>query len=125
MYTLDTKLENDVLSSNELFIDSTGHQVKLGQTEIELTLTEFGLLLLLMRKKGKVVSRTELLQKLWGSDKGINGRTLDVHICRLRKDRIKPTPARTLGLNKRAWIQAEGMSIVTSCNKINVNVTWA
>lgn len=74
---------------NDLYIDPLYHQVKLGEIEIDLTLTEFYLLLLLARKKGQVVSRRELLEQIWGYSGLESDHTLYVHMCRLRK-KIEP-----------------------------------
>ena len=76
---------------NDLYIDPMYHQVKLGEIEINLTLTEFYLLLLLARKLGRVVSRHELLEQIWGHGGLESDRTLYVHMCRLRK-KIEPDP---------------------------------
>ena len=76
---------------NDLYIDPLYHQVKLGETQIDLTLTEFYLLLLLARKLGRVVSRRELLEQIWGYGGLESDRTLYVHMCRLRK-KIEPDP---------------------------------
>ena len=76
---------------NDLYIDPLYHQVKLGEIQIDLTLTEFYLLLLLARKMGRVVSRRELLEQIWGHGGLKSDHTLYVHMCRLRK-KIEPDP---------------------------------
>ena len=78
---------------DDLYVDSAGHQVKIGQNEIELTLKEFDLLLFLIRKRGKVVRRSELLETLWGQSQLYDERIINVHMCRLRK-KIEPDPHR-------------------------------
>jgi DNA-binding response OmpR family regulator len=76
---------------NDLYIDPTHHQVKLRETEVNLTLTEFYLLLVLARKVGHVVSRRELLEQIRGYSNLRSDHTLYVHMCRLRK-KIEPDP---------------------------------
>src|SRR5437588_12765675 len=53
--------------------------------EVALTLTEFNLLSLLASQAGQVVSRGELLRKVWGYEVEIETRTVDAHVYRLRK----------------------------------------
>ena len=76
---------NATITIDDLYIDPEGYQVKVGQTEVKLTLKEFELLLLLARRKGKVVSRQELIDRLWGNAHLDSDRTIDVHVCRLRR----------------------------------------
>ncbi len=52
--------------------------------EIELTKTEFDILTILCNKRGWVFSREQLLDKLWGDEKFVIDRTIDVHIKHLR-----------------------------------------
>lgn len=62
-------------------------------TPLELTAREFKILKLFVENPGKVISRKEFLDKVWGYDIPPNTRTVDNHIARLRK-RIEPDPAR-------------------------------
>ena len=67
-----------------LTVDHSGHQVKLGAREVGLTPTEYRLLTALLSHPGKVLSRQELAQMLWGDqDRGADQR-LQVHVYRLR-----------------------------------------
>ena len=75
----------------DILIDTSRHLVKIGPDEVDLTLKEFNLLLFFVKKKGMVVSRSELLNKVWGSSTTDAERTVDIHICRLRK-KIEPNP---------------------------------
>ena len=54
-------------------------------TEIELAKKEFELLCLLVSKPGKVFSREEIFNKVWGTDVIVGNRTIDVHIRKLRE----------------------------------------
>jgi DNA-binding response OmpR family regulator len=92
MCAMGMELEGS-FSLNDLWIDSARHEVRIGQNEIELTLKEFNVLLLLARNKGKVVRRSELLQTLWGPNQPDADRVINVHMCRLRK-KIEADPHR-------------------------------
>ena len=93
MYSSETQLKQQTLLLNDLYIDTVGHQVKLGQTEIDLTVKEFDLLCLFVRKKGMVVRHSELLRTLSVSDQIGGDGIIRVHICRLRK-KIEAEPHR-------------------------------
>ena len=68
-----------------LTIDPTGHRVQVGREEIELTATEFRLLLTLAERRGRVQSREELLNVVWGYEHSGYRRTVDTHVRRLRE----------------------------------------
>jgi DNA-binding response OmpR family regulator len=89
----DKTAKQEAFLLNDLYIDPIGYQVKLGQTEIDLTLKEFDLLYLFVRNRGKVVRRAEVLQTISTSAKPDCDRTINVNICRLRK-KIEVDPHR-------------------------------
>lgn len=68
-----------------LAIDPTAHQVAVAGRLIELTATEFRLLHTLAQRRGRVQSRDELLEVVWGYQYSGYGRTVDTHIRRLRE----------------------------------------
>ena len=68
-----------------LDIDSVRHLVKVKDQAITLTATEFKLLELLARRRGRVQTRDRLLQDVWGYDNPIDTRTVDTHMRRLRE----------------------------------------
>lgn len=68
-----------------LAIDITAHQVLVEGRQVELTATEFRLLHTLVRRRGRVQSRDELLEVVWGYQYRGYGRTVDTHIRRLRE----------------------------------------
>ncbi len=74
-----------VLSVNDITLDREAHRVTRGGREIRLGPTEFRLLEFLMESPGRVFSRTQLLDGVWGNDVYVDERTVDVHIGRLRK----------------------------------------
>ncbi len=73
------------LQIGELEIDVPGHEVRLAGKAITLTATEFKLLELLARRRGKVQTRERLLHDVWGYDNPIESRTVDTHMRRLRE----------------------------------------
>src|SRR5271163_2151679 len=74
-----------VLRSGELELDRTRCYVRRGNDELTLTATEFRLLEFLMSRPGVVFSREQLLDAVWGQDRAITDRTVDVYILRLRQ----------------------------------------
>jgi two-component system phosphate regulon response regulator PhoB len=74
----------DVVSIGNLSIDRGAHRVSVDGTEIELTRTEFRLLLLLAERKGRVQGRSQLLERVWDAAPDIQTRTVDMHVQRLR-----------------------------------------
>ncbi len=73
------------ISVGDITLDIESKNVKVAGTDVQLTKTEFQLLLLMAKKPEKSFSREELLSKVWGSDVFVESRTVDVHIARLRK----------------------------------------
>jgi DNA-binding response OmpR family regulator len=69
----------------EIEIDVPTHVVKISGQEITLTLTEFNLLEILAKRRGRVQSRERLLQDVWGYENPIDSRTVDTHMRRLRE----------------------------------------
>ena len=78
-------LADDRVRHGDLVIDRAAHRVKRGAREVHLGPTEFRLLDYLMQHPGRVFSREQLLDAVWGSDVYVEARTVDVHIGRLRK----------------------------------------
>jgi two-component system phosphate regulon response regulator PhoB len=73
--------------TGDLLLDEGRHQVAVGGRPVELTAKEFGLLAALVRANGRVLSRDQLLEGVWGyaAAAEIESRTVDVHIRRLRE----------------------------------------
>ena len=78
-------LAEDRVRCGDIIIDRVAHRVKRDGSEIHLGPTEFRLLDYLMQHPGRVFSREQLLDAVWGSDVYVEARTVDVHIGRLRK----------------------------------------
>ena len=78
-------LADDRVTCGDIVMDRVAHRVKRGGAEVHLGPTEFRLLDHLMQHPGRVFSREQLLDAVWGSDVYVEARTVDVHIGRLRK----------------------------------------
>lgn len=78
-------LADDKVSCGDIVVDRVAHRVKRGQREVHLGPTEFRILDHLIQHPGRVFSREQLLDAVWGSDVYVEARTVDVHIGRLRK----------------------------------------
>ena len=92
-------LAEDNIRHGDLVIDRAAHRVRRGAREVRLGPTEFRLLDYLMQHPGRVFSREQLLDAVWGSDVYVEARTVDVHIGRLRKalnDGFDDDPIRTV-----------------------------
>jgi two-component system alkaline phosphatase synthesis response regulator PhoP len=76
---------SDVLESGDLRVDVSGRTVSRAGDPLVLTPREFDLLVFLVRHPGRVLSREELLRKVWGYDYVGETRTVDVHVRRLRQ----------------------------------------
>ncbi|WP_170786774.1 phosphate regulon transcriptional regulator PhoB [Ruegeria lacuscaerulensis] len=73
------------LEFDDIILDSETHKVSRGSKPLKLGPTEFRLLSTFMEKPGRVWSREQLLDRVWGRDIYVDTRTVDVHIGRLRK----------------------------------------
>jgi len=78
-------LAEDRVRQGDIIIDRVAHRVKRGGEEVHLGPTEFRLLDHFMQHPGRVFSREQLLNAVWGSDVYVETRTVDVHIGRLRR----------------------------------------
>jgi two-component system, OmpR family, phosphate regulon response regulator PhoB len=78
-------LVGDVVTAGEIRMDRANHRVRRAERDIHLGPTEYRILDRLMQHPGRVFSREQLLDIVWGSDVYVEARTVDVHIGRLRK----------------------------------------
>ncbi len=76
---------NSVIKVGNLIIDREAYKVIKNKKEINLPRKEFELLSLLASKPGKVFKREDILEKVWGNEVIVGGRTIDVHIRKLRE----------------------------------------
>jgi len=79
----------DTLQRGDVVLDRAAHRVMRRTREVRLGPTEFKLLEFFMENAGRVLSRQQLLDGVWGRDAFIDGRTVDVHVGRLRKALIR------------------------------------
>jgi two-component system phosphate regulon response regulator PhoB len=80
---------SDVLTSDNIVLDRDAHRVKRGSREVRLGPTEYRLLEAFMECSGRVLSRGQLLDRVWGQASEVNERTVDVHVGRLRRALIR------------------------------------
>jgi two-component system, OmpR family, phosphate regulon response regulator PhoB len=77
-------VQSDVLKVGAVHIDRAAHEVRVDGDLIELTPTEYKLLLKLAERRGRVLARTLLLETVWDAAPDIQTRTVDMHVQRLR-----------------------------------------
>lgn len=77
--------ESGALEYGQLAIDLDKYQVRLKGKKLDLPRKEFELLTLLSSRPGKVFNRDEILDRIWGNEVVVGGRTIDVHIRKLRE----------------------------------------
>ncbi|WP_295786849.1 response regulator transcription factor [uncultured Microbacterium sp.] len=85
-------LDDRVLSGGRVVLDIDRHTVAVDGGEISIPLKEFELLEVLMRNAGRVLTRGQLIDRVWGTDYFGDTKTLDVHIKRIRS-RIEQNPS--------------------------------
>ena len=95
--TVADEEEDRVLSGGRVTLDLDRHTVAVDGREISMPLKEFELLELLMRNAGRVLTRGQLIDRVWGSDYFGDTKTLDVHVKRIRS-RIEPVPSAPVSL---------------------------
>ena len=83
------QLVSETLQRGDIVLDRAAHRVTRRAREVRLGPTEFKLLQFFMENAGRVLSRQQLLDGVWGRDAFIDGRTVDVHVGRLRKALVR------------------------------------
>ncbi|MEM7185569.1 MAG: response regulator transcription factor [Bacteroidota bacterium] len=81
----DVELSDSNITAGNLVINREQYKVQRGKEELILPRKEFELLALLASKPGKVFKRDEILDRVWGNEVVVGGRTIDVHIRKLRE----------------------------------------
>jgi two-component system alkaline phosphatase synthesis response regulator PhoP len=84
--------EADVYRFGEVTVDATSQRVTRVGEQVALTHREFTLLVALLRRRGAVVSRQDLLREVWGHRSAVMSRTVDTHIAELRR-KLEADPA--------------------------------
>jgi two-component system response regulator RegX3 len=85
--------DDEVLRVGDVALDAERHEVWIRGDLVKLPLKEFELLTLLLDNAGRVLTRDQLIDRVWGSDYVGDTKTLDVHIKRLRS-RVEDDPSR-------------------------------
>ena len=88
----DVELLPDVVESAGVRMDVERHEVSVNGERVKLALKEFELLEMLLRNSGRVLTRGQLIDRVWGSDYVGDTKTLDVHVKRLRS-KVEPDPS--------------------------------
>ena len=88
----ENEIENGIITIGSIRLDIDRHQMSVNSVAVALPLKEFELLEFLMRNSGRVLTRSQLIDRVWGSDYFGDTKTLDVHIKRLRA-KIEVDPA--------------------------------
>ena len=101
--TDDSDLDDGVLTAGPVRMDVDKHQVTVDGREIAMPLKEFELLELLLRNAGRVLTRGQLIDRVWGADYFGDTKTLDVHVKRIRS-KIEPDPS-----NPRMLVTVRGL----------------
>lgn len=91
---------NETIDYKGLSIDTEKKEVSIDNEGIKLTKTEFELILLFLQNKNRIMSRADIMQKVWGDDVYVTDRTVDVNIARLRK---KISPYGSLIVTKQSY----------------------
>ncbi|OYN84698.1 response regulator transcription factor [Parenemella sanctibonifatiensis] len=89
----DVELIPDVIEAGGVRMDVERHEVSVAGEPVRLALKEFELLEMLLRNSGRVMTRGQLIDRIWGADYVGDTKTLDVHIKRLRA-KIEENPSR-------------------------------
>ncbi len=85
MRRIRPSLAEDIVTVGDIEMDRAAHRVRRNGKEVHLGPTEYKLLDHLIQHPGRVFSREQLLDAVWGSDVYVEARTVDVHVGRLRK----------------------------------------
>lgn len=99
----DVELLPDVIEAGGVRMDVERHQVQVDGQDVKLALKEFELLEMLLRNAGRVMTRGQLIDRIWGADYVGDTKTLDVHVKRLR-GKIETDPA-----NPRLLVTVRGL----------------
>ena len=99
----DVELVPDVVEAAGVRMDVERHEVSVRGARVKLALKEFELLEILLRNAGRVMTRSQLIDRVWGADFVGDTKTLDVHVKRLRT-KIEPDPG-----NPRFLVTVRGL----------------
>jgi two-component system response regulator MtrA len=92
---VDNVADDDALRVRDLIVDVAGHRARRGDTELDLSTTEFKLLVELARHPGQVLTREVLLERVWRTDYLGDSRLVDMAVKRLRDKLQEDSPGTT------------------------------
>jgi len=98
---------DSIFRIEDLTVDLGRRTVAIGQREVELSPLEFDLLAALVRRAGRVVTRSELLKEVWGYHSLVESRTVDTHVAKLRS-KIEPARTRIVTVRKKGYRMEAG-----------------
>ena len=110
-------LAEDTVVRGPLALDRSAHRVTREGEEVHLGPTEFRLLDFFMQNPGRVFSREQLLDAVWGSDVYVEARTVDVHIGRLRKALSRGAP----GFDPIRTVRSAGYALEVDRRKVGAD----
>lgn len=93
----EAELNPEVMEVGDVRMDIDRHEVTVANKPVKLALKEFELLELLLRNAGRVMTRNQLIDRVWGMDYVGDTKTLDVHVKRLRS-KIEEDPSNPVNL---------------------------
>jgi DNA-binding response OmpR family regulator len=88
--------DTDVVRVGRVSLDRKSRRVSVDEADIPLTATEFDLLAYLMARPGRVITRDQLLEEVWGYAAVVGTRTVDVHVAQVRAKLGDASPIRTV-----------------------------
>ena len=93
--------------AGDLAVDATARTVRRGDQEVALSPREFEILLLLARNAGRVVSRLEILERVWGGEVDLRSNAIDVHVAALRAKLDRPFARHAISTCRGAGFRLE------------------
>ncbi|MBV8585956.1 MAG: response regulator transcription factor, partial [Verrucomicrobia bacterium] len=92
-----------VLIVDDFRLDKNHFEISYRGKRLDLTTTEFKLLVAMVEKRGRILSRDVLLQEVWGYENAIDTRTVDTHVRRLR-DKLGPAAERIVTIRGEGYL---------------------
>jgi DNA-binding response OmpR family regulator len=102
---------HDLLRVNDLTIDRDRRAVARGETPVDLTAREFDLLVALAERRGRVVSRLQILDEVWDGETDLRSNAIDVHVAKLRAKIDRP-----FGRDTIRTVRGVGFKLVDDAN---------
>ena len=121
----DVELVPDVVEAAGVRMDVERHEVSVDGERVKLALKEFELLEILLRNAGRVMTRSQLIDRIWGADYVGDTKTLDVHVKRLRtKIEARPGQPEAPDHRPRPGLQVRGLIFWAVCSRIALQAAY-